>query len=173
MNRLRPRHLGLLIVVIAAYSFALVFSTAMVTLAVRPKPIFKIVPIITATPDAAPSPESFDPAYYGLPDAIAGYKIIAVETSANFACMTPGNIKLILQTSQPSIDTFLKNNPGGGVQSELEKLSLKPKQWELEYVGTGITKATVLSIAKQWDPRNHTICMILGGPITTLTPTHP
>jgi hypothetical protein len=144
----------------------------MITVALRPKTIFKIAPVITPT-TSGPSPETFDPAYYGLPDVIAGYKIIAVETSANMACMTPGNIKLILQSSQPSVEAFLKNAPGANVDTEVKKLSLKPKQWEFEYVGTGISRETVLSTAKQWDPRNTGICVILGGPILTSTTTPP
>jgi hypothetical protein len=87
--------------------------------------------------------------------------------------MTPGNIRLILQTSQPSVEAFLKNTPGGSVESELNKLSIKPKQWEFEYVGTGISKETVLSVAKDWDPRTHTFCIILGVPQLTPTTDHP
>ena len=123
---------------------------------------------------ATVNPASFEPAYYGLPEVIAGYKIIVVETSENIACMPPGNIQLVLQTSQPDMETFLKNAPGSNVENELKHLNIKqPKQWEFEYAGPGITKAMVLSVFKSWDPSVMTTC-IKFGPITvdetTLSP---
>jgi hypothetical protein len=172
---LKLRHFVILLVVVAAYSTALVISTAALTVALWPKPTYQIEPVKVATADTIYLRESFDPGYYRLPDMIAGYKLLAVETSANTACMTPGTIRLFLQTSQPNVDAFLKNNPGGGVQSEVEKLSIKPNQWEYMYVGPDTTKEMILYTAKQTDPRSHELCMMLGGPIpeSILTPSPP
>ena len=126
---------------------------------------------LSILPTATSSLKTYDPAYYGLPEVIAGYKILGVETSENIACMPPGTIRLLLQTSQPDLDSFLKHTPNGDVESELKKFSIKPKQWEFQYVGPGISKEDVLATFRVWDPKTFP-CFALG-PMPTSTASHP
>jgi len=53
---------------------------------------------------------SYSPPDYGLPNTLAGYKVMAVKTSENTACMSTGTKRIILQASDPDVETFLKNS---------------------------------------------------------------
>lgn len=58
-------------------------------------------------PPLSDSPDQFDPKSYGLPDTIAGYKVLGVVTSENQACMVPGSKSLVLQTTEPTVEDYL------------------------------------------------------------------
>lgn len=156
------------LVVISIVGFSLLFVAALQSKSTQEFPILPTqeFPIL---PTATSSLKNYDPGYYGLPDVIAGYKILGVQTSENIACIPPGTIRLVLQTSQPDLDSFLKHTPNGSVESELKKFSIKPKRWEFQYVGPGISKEDVLATFRVWDPKTFS-CFALG-PIPT--PTDP
>lgn len=124
----------------------------------------------TSTPYPTVSPETFDPIYYGLPEVIAGYKILAVQTSENIACMIPGIIRLILQTPEPDLESFFNNASSGDLQSEIMKLNINAVQWEFDYVEAGISKEQIISAASRANPHNRSLCELPGGPVPTFTP---
>lgn len=50
----------------------------------------------------------YNPSKYGIPASLAGYKVIAVIAEDNTSCLASGEKRLILQTTDTSIDDFLK-----------------------------------------------------------------
>jgi len=93
----------------------------------------------TATPSADPK-STYDPATYGIPDTIAGYRVLAVKTLENTACMLPNTLQLILQASNPNVESFLENNRSDQVQAELAKLQLTRLvvRWETTFAGPAL-----------------------------------
>ncbi|MBV8739427.1 MAG: hypothetical protein JO007_19675 [Alphaproteobacteria bacterium] len=73
---------------------------------------------------------------FGIPDTINGYAVIAVLTEQNYACMKPGEIRLLLQSQGSNIESALRSFPGK--QSELAK-------WESSIVGPGQTRKQLIS----------------------------
>jgi hypothetical protein len=114
---------------------------------------------LSILPTATSLLTTYDPAYYGLPEVIAGYRILLVETPENMACMRPDTIDLVLQTSQPDLEAFLKQTPDGSVESELKKYDIKPKHWLFTYAGQGITKESAIAAIRNWDPKIHGECV--------------
>jgi hypothetical protein len=115
---------------------------------------------------AAPVPTStlsdFDPAYYGLPDIIAGYQILAVETSENVACMPSGMMKLVLRASSPDSTTFLNQTPDiTALERTLKTLYPNPAHWDFEFVGPGISEGALRQTLQQWNPNVMHVCIRL------------
>lgn len=122
-------------------------------------------------PQSTPILTNFDPAYYGLPDVIAGYRVLMVQAPENIACMRLGTMRLILQASQPDLNSFLTNTPGSSLESEVAKFNLASVlRWEFQFVGPGITKEDALAVARDWDPKTHIICLKSGPIVLTPTP---
>lgn len=124
---------------------------------------------ITSVPTSTLS--NFDPAYYGLPATIAGYRIILVQTSENFACLPEGMINLVLRSESPSVDTLLNQSSNSDVMSELKKHDIRPAIWGTQYVGPGVTDAEVWQLARQSDPKIVKKCVQLGPAPTPILPT--
>jgi len=59
---------------------------------------------------AQASSAKYAPSSYGLLDTIAGYKSLAVFTSEDTMCMKAGYKRLILQTTEQSVDAYLPNS---------------------------------------------------------------
>jgi len=118
----------------------------------------------TPTPDAY---SSYAPVAYGLPDTIGGYKILAVRTLDNTACMLAGSYRLVLQAAEPTVEDFLGSTIGvDGIQQT---------RWELSFVGPGVTIELILSESEKWNAQfGDGNCVRLGGPaIIAGTPTPP
>jgi hypothetical protein len=81
----------------------------------------------------------YDPAYYGLPPTLAGYKVFAVLTPDNTACMLPGEKRLVLQATQPNVEEFLRTNNNAMITKELEEKGLSEyDKWGIQIVGPGV-----------------------------------
>jgi hypothetical protein len=86
------------------------------------------------------SVDSYDPIRFGIPETIGGYRVLAVLSEENSACMKPGEKRLVLQSLQPTIDGALRGFPKE--RSELE-------QWESSIVGPGLTREQLVSQLEQ------------------------
>lgn len=88
---------------------------------------------------------SYDPALYGLPDTLAGYTVIAVQTSENTICLHSERKRLILQATESTTDYFLASADPDAVTAELIQLGLVD-QFEHGYtfVGPGVTQEQII-----------------------------
>lgn len=127
--------------------------------------------ISTPTPDPF---HTYDPATYGIPATIAGYKVLAVQTSTNTACTMPGTMRLILQATEPDLDSFLANTNPQAVMQELEKLDIsKDVKWQPQYVGPSLwDREKFISQNNEWNESRKAYGCLRTGPIilTTITP---
>jgi hypothetical protein len=109
----------------------------------------------------------FDPARFGLPGYIGGYKLLAVFTSDNLACMGKGEIRLALQATAPDVEAFLATgNPTSSNLAAIQKnLEQHGKNVEIEIDGPGITIETIISESAKWnkDMKEYG-CVQTGGP---------
>jgi len=64
---------------------------------------------ITPVPESSVTPSKYDPAYYGLPNEIAGYPVLAVENSDIQPCATPGILTLVIQVPQANVREYLRS----------------------------------------------------------------
>jgi len=111
---------------------------------------------------------TYDPAAYGIPDMIAGYKVLAVKTAQNTLCLKSGIVRLTLQASEPDIVSFLANSNSQSVRQILNQLDLEmPYDWSLEYVAPGKwdRQAFVTSHAELNEYLRVNGCARLGGAI--------
>lgn len=90
---------------------------------------------------------NYDSAYYGLPDVIAGYRVLLVKTEENTLCLAPKGAKVIvLQSPQPNVNAFLASGDSTAVSQELEALGKSAKdQWSLQIVGPGISREQIIT----------------------------
>jgi hypothetical protein len=127
----------------------------------------------SAVPLPADSPDQFDPKTYGLPDTIAGYKVLGVVTSENTACRPPGRNTVVLQTTDPTVQDYLKNSRAADVMKALAGLGLNTTKWDFSIVGLYYTREQLVASAQA---NNHEMekygCAYSGGPIILVpTPT--
>ena len=129
-------------------------------------------PPSTATPDPF---VTYDPATYGIPDTIAGYKVQAVQTLENTACMLPNAMRLILQSIQSDFDSFLASSNPQAVLDELAKLDLpKDVKWELVFDGPGLwDREEFISGNAEWNSvrGNNGFRCLKSGPAIIITST--
>lgn len=92
-----------------------------------------------------PTTSSYDPALYGLPDTLAGYTVIAVQTPENTICFHGDKKRLTLQATENTIDHFLTSADPAAITAELIQLGLAD-QFERGYtfVGPGVTREQII-----------------------------
>lgn len=106
----------------------------------------------------------YDPAPYGIPDVLAGYKVLAVLTSENTACIATGEKRLVLQSSQQQVDVI---NHSDAIDQELNKLGVTDvNTWEIMLVGPGITQEQFLAENEKWNTVFKKSECVKLGPIT-------
>ena len=66
----------------------------------------------------------FDPASYGVPDSIAGYKVLAVISANNTACVGPDDKRLVLLTDEPTVMDTVNKSQIDAVNVEAARLGL-------------------------------------------------
>ncbi len=110
-----------------------------------------------------------DPAYYGLPPTIAGYKVFAVQTSENTECMPPGRKIIVIQVTQP-IEDYLRN--GNAIEAAIEADMAQKgfddhAKWELSIVGPGARLDEFLAQHESWNDFSRTYGCVTSGPAPT------
>ncbi len=104
---------------------------------------------LTKTPQTA---NSYDPAQHGLPGTLAGYKVLAVLTPDNTICLGSNRKRLILQTTQPNVTSFLNQSDANTIHTALEQLGLtQSTNWDWEIVSSDITTHTIADQIEKWN----------------------
>jgi hypothetical protein len=94
----------------------------------------------------------YDPAQDGLPATIAGYKVLAVSTPSNTACMLPGAKRVILQAPQQSVEGYLKDSRPDAITKDIEQYEIdRTTKWEVMIVGPGTTLEEFLGENSKWN----------------------
>ncbi|MCA9914502.1 MAG: hypothetical protein KC496_14210 [Anaerolineae bacterium] len=94
---------------------------------------------------AQPTTSSYDPALYGLPDTLAGYTVIAVQTPENTICFHGDKQRLTLQATENTIDHFLTNADPAAITTALIQLGLADQfDHGYTFVGPGVTREQII-----------------------------
>lgn len=111
----------------------------------------------------------YDPASYGIPYEIASYRILAVMTSENMACVPEGMIRSLIQSSHAGVRDLLANDSDVRVVTEtLKQLpGLDGFQFSLEVVGSAPWNAArFLRSIQRWNAGMRNGCLRLNAPMT-------
>lgn len=129
-------------------------------------------PIPTSTSEKTiPTPiNSYGPTDYGLPSTIAGYKVLAVLTAENNACMMPEQKRLVLQASQTDMDDYLKDSNPNAINTALEQNGLTASDWEIQVVGPTVTLDEILDQVQIWNKQMENGCVRSGPAVILGTP---
>lgn len=99
-----------------------------------------------------PSTNTYDPAQYGLPATIGGYRVLAVLTPDNTACLEPDERHLVVQASQEDVEGVLAQEQSADVWKDLERLGLtKTARWFVRYAGLGTTLQDLIVENEKWN----------------------
>ena len=93
----------------------------------------------------------YAPAYYGIPNTIAGYNVLAVLTSDNLACMLPGEKRLVLQANESTLEEYLAKSQPLSIQEELKRLGLTEMTAGVEIAGPGSTLEQLVEEVNKWN----------------------
>jgi hypothetical protein len=142
-------------------AFILIISALGITAAMRS----------TAASTPSSNNSSYRPEAHGLPEVIAGYRILGVMTPENTACMPENSKRVVVQVAAPSVQSFLSGSPDViAVRDELRRL-YPDIMWGLAIVGPNATAEQIARGNPEW---NATFadrdCIRLGGPIPSRTP---
>ena len=127
-----------------------------------------IDPHVTSTPTPV---NPYAPSIYGIPDTLAGYKVLAVLTADTEACMQPGKKHLILQTSQTNVEDFLKAVDSKAIDTALRQAGLTPDEVEIMIAGPGATLDVMFLEIQKWNEDRKKHGCVTSAPAIPLTPT--
>lgn len=68
--------------------------------------------------------ETYSPAHYGIPERINGYRVLAVRSAENTACMRTDELRLHIQTDDTAYEHFVANNRQTQVQQAVDALEV-------------------------------------------------
>jgi hypothetical protein len=125
------------------------------------------------TSDDPPPNVSTFPADHGLPETIAGYRVLAVRTSETTACMRSGRTRLIVQSDASNAEEAISMDVSA-VYQELERLFPDSGlRWQIEVVGPNANAAQIAlgNARRNADYAENGCPSRLGGPIIIHTPT--
>ncbi|HEX2621202.1 MAG TPA: hypothetical protein VHL11_13670, partial [Phototrophicaceae bacterium] len=117
--------------------------------------------------------ERCSPAHFGIPDTIGGYKVIAVLSSENSACIPAGIIQLEVQTTEPDVDSYLGGDSPKNITEAIHALGIP--NVTVSVSGPGGNLETIIRGNERWNAamRAQGGCIKLGPmpkPILTNTP---
>lgn len=138
-----------------------------------PYPTPSNVPTVAPTPALPPladSPDQFDPKTYGLPDTIAGYKVLGVMTSENEACVPPGRKILVLQSTEPTVQDYLKNFRQADVMKAMSEMGLNTTEWNISVSGPGSTREQMIAGVQAWNKDREKYGCVQSVPPPTISP---
>lgn len=118
-------------------------------------------PIVTST--------SYTPSDYGLPDSLLDYRVLAVLTPQNTACMTGNSRRVIFHAPQPDASAFLTaTTPQNFVQALTQVSQQSDIDWQVQIVGPETSLQTLLDENDKWNKHAAQFgCVSTGGGVPT------
>jgi hypothetical protein len=134
--------------------FGIIVTSSIVLLSVYARNTSMATPIESQAPAVTPAPENpYNPAQYGVPDILGGYKVLAILTLRDVACMPPQVKRVLLQAHQRTVHEYLQQpQPLAEVLTYLHQLPGEANtKWQLSMVGPGVTIEKVEANNKSWN----------------------
>ena len=110
----------------------------------------------------------YNPARYGIPSTLSGYKILAIFTSDDIPCMLPQAKRVLLQTHQSTVHDYLQQSkPLTKILDYLRQLPGETDTvWQLSVVGSAITIDNIKTNTELLqESLKDQPCLQLGGPV--------
>ncbi len=99
-----------------------------------------------------PPGDPYAPSANGVPDVLGDYKVLAVLTPGNTACMIADHKRLVLQTTQLDQESFLQAYNPQDIDQALQEHALpRLKSWEILVVGPGMSREQFISETENWN----------------------
>ncbi len=87
----------------------------------------------------------FDPAKFGVPDQLAGYRVLAVLNETNYACLRTGEKHLVLLSSEANLHDYLSSSDPNSIKQALHAANLDEyASWGWDIVGPGTTQEQLI-----------------------------
>lgn len=113
---------------------------------------------------------SFDPATYGLPEEIAGYRLLVVQTPENNPCGRSDTTTVIVSSPYTDMGVFLTRNNITAVYGELGTI-YPGRQWQISVVDPSRTAEEIIQQIKRWNTAMQDGCTQFSMPPIFWTPT--
>ena len=133
------------------------------------------LPSATSTSLTPEPTRLYDPAQYGVPNVLGGYKVLAVLNPDDVACMGSRSKRIVLQTTEPNVHEYLESPKP--IREIVEYLKQIPGEeetnWQVEVVGPRTTTERIAANLVDWNSAfSERPCFNTGGPvhIPTATP---
>jgi hypothetical protein len=124
---------------------------------------------VTSTSD-----NPYDPAQYGVPNTLGGYKVLAIMTVRDVPCISPLQKNILLQATENTVQDYLKDpRPLPDLPKYLNSLPGEANTiWQMGIVGPGLTLEKLkINMAKMQASMAGKPCPPpTGGPIKIATP---
>lgn len=104
-------------------------------------------------PQIMTSPTSwlFDPARYGVPDTIAGHKVLAVLSADNTMCTPPHDLTLIVRVGSPDPQSYQGSSESQDLNAAMAEFSHPGWTWVLDTIGPDVRLDSFLSEIERWN----------------------
>ena len=123
---------------------------------------------------ASLSDNPYDPAQYGVPDSLGGYKVLAIMTLRDIPCISPRQKNILLQATENTAQEYLKDpRPLPDIPKYLNTLPGEANTtWQMAIVGPGVSieKLKVNIEALKASMLGKPCPPPTGGPIKVATP---
>lgn len=93
-------------------------------------------------------------------DRAAGFEVLTTYTSQDTACMKSDSTRVILRTTEPTIEEFLNSVQLSEVLQSLQQLGIK-QQIEVEFVGPNTTVGQINTRRQRWNNAMRSACITL------------
>jgi len=100
---------------------------------------------------ATPTPDLFDPAYYGVPDTIAGHEVLAVISAENTRCVPPNLLKLIVRVEAPDYMSYLRSDEARDLRAAMKEFEHPGKELTLEVIGPTVSLDNMQAETEGWN----------------------
>lgn len=118
--------------------------------------------------NAAP-PNPYEPAQNGVPVSLAGYRVLAVLNEEIFACLNPGEKRLVLQSADSSVEQLLSSVNNRAIIQALRDNNINDiEYWNWSFVSAEVSREDTVRLLKKANAQEKKFgCTQLGGPIQT------
>lgn len=132
-----------------------------------------VIAVLAANGFASPPQDEYSPSKYALPSELAGYRVLAVINEENFACLNPGEKRLVLQSEASSSEQLLSSVNNQEIIQALQKNNIHDiENWSWSVVDSKVNRdVTVRLLRESYMDDKKNGCTQLGGPI--VEPTQP
>lgn len=119
----------------------LLASCALAMVVIVPMGVMSLIPqkLAIFSPAPTPTPDLFSPAYYGVPDTIAGHKVLAVISAQNSRCVPSNTLTLIVRVGAADPQSYLSSDEARDLNAAMKEFDHPGMFWSLNVIGPEVS----------------------------------